>query len=80
MTPLNSLCKFSILFTFSVLVALGNPLSGQEIASQRETSAARPDPALNEAVRHNIEDWIHQGLGIPDDWSHHYLVFSNARH
>jgi hypothetical protein len=28
-------------------------------------------------VQRNIEDWAIQQRGLPDDWTHHYLVFSN---
>src|ERR1019366_116629 len=39
--------------------------------------SAKPAPVMNEVLRHNIEDWALQGRGVPEDWSHHHLVFSN---
>jgi len=35
------------------------------------------NPAVDPLVQRNIEDWAAQQRGLPDDWSHHYLVFSN---
>ncbi len=35
------------------------------------------NPAVDPVVQRNIEDWAVQHRGLPDDWSHHYLVFSN---
>jgi hypothetical protein len=32
---------------------------------------------MNDVLRHNIENWALQGRGVPQDWSHHHLVFSN---
>jgi hypothetical protein len=34
-------------------------------------------PAVDPVVQRNIEDWAIQQRGLPDDWTHHYLVFSN---
>ena len=52
-------------------------MSGQEAPLQKGASAQKQAPARNEVLRQNIEDWILQGRGTPDDWSHHHLVFSN---
>jgi len=35
------------------------------------------NPAVDPVVQRNIEDWAVQRRGLPDDWTHHYLVFSN---
>src|SRR5208282_358661 len=35
------------------------------------------NPAVDPVVQRNIEDWAIQQRGLPDDWTHHYLVFSN---
>ncbi len=35
------------------------------------------NPAVDPVVQRNIEDWVVQQRGLPDDWTHHYLVFSN---
>jgi len=34
-------------------------------------------PSVDPLVQRNIEDWAIQQRGVPDDWTHHYLVFSN---
>ena len=62
---------------FGMLIAFGIPTFGQEASLQNEASAPKPAPAMNEVLRHNIEDWVLQGRGVPEDWSHHHLVFSN---
>ena len=73
----NSLSRLSIAAAFGMLIAFGIPMSGQEVPLQKEAPAPKPAQALNEVLRHNIEYWILQGRGIPEDWSHHRLVFSN---
>jgi hypothetical protein len=75
--PNRSAFSSSIVAAFAMLIAFGIPISGQEVSLQRETSATKQAPALNDILRHNIEDWIQQGRGMPDDWSHGHLVFSN---
>ncbi len=35
------------------------------------------NPAVDPVVQRNIDDWAVQQRGLPDDWTHHYLVFSN---
>ena len=62
---------------FGMIVAFGTPTFGQEAPLQNEASAPKPAPAMNEVLRHNIENWALQGRGVPQDWSHHHLVFSN---
>jgi len=62
---------------FCMLVAFGIPTFGQEAPLQNEASTPKPAPAMNEVLRHNIENWALQGRGVPEDWSHHHLVFSN---
>src|ERR1017187_2800904 len=63
---------------FGMIVAFGIPTFGQEAPLQKEEAAApQPAPAMHEVLRHNIEDWALQGRGVPEDWSHHHLVFSN---
>src|SRR5208282_3038152 len=60
-----------------MIVAIGVPTFGQEAPLQNEAAAPKPAPAMNEVLRQNIENWALQGRGIPQDWSHHHLVFSN---
>src|ERR1019366_8451688 len=62
---------------FGMIVAFGVPTFGQEAPLQNEASTLTPAPAMNEVVQQNIEDWARQGRGVPNDWSHHHLVFSN---
>jgi len=73
----NSPSRLSIVAAFGMLIALGIPMSGQEAPPQQKASATKPAAALNEVLRQNIEDWILQGRGIPADWSHRHVVFSN---
>ena len=35
------------------------------------------NPAVDPEVQRNIDDWVVEQRGLPDDWTHHYLVFSN---
>jgi hypothetical protein len=51
---------------------LGSSLSAQEF----ESPGAR-NSAVDPVVQRNVEDWIFQGKGVVDDWSHHHLVFSS---
>ena len=32
---------------------------------------------MDPVVQRNIDDWVLQKRGLADDWTHHYLVFSN---
>jgi len=66
-----------VAIAFGMLIAYGIPMSGQEALLQKEASAPKPAPAMNEVLRHNIEDWVRQGRGVPEDWSNHHLIFSN---
>lgn len=53
-------------------VGLGSSLRAQNAPSPEvETSTA------DSVVQRNIEDWVIQGRGVPDDWTHHHLVFSD---
>jgi hypothetical protein len=36
-----------------------------------------PRAGVDAVVQSNIDDWMLKGLGLPDDWSHRHLVFSN---
>src|ERR1700691_5396369 len=77
MNNANLLSRLSIAASLGMLIGFSIPMSGQEAPRQKEAAAPKPAPALNEVLRHTIEDWILQGRGIPEDWSHHRLVFSN---
>src|SRR5580658_1110577 len=73
----NSPSRLSIVPTLALLVALGITMSGQEAPMQNGASEQREASARNGVLRQNIEDWILQGRGIPADWSHRHVVFSN---
>jgi hypothetical protein len=73
----NSPSRLSIAAALGMLIAFGNSMSGQEAPLKQQSSATKPAPALDEVLQHNIEDWIRQGRGVPDDWSHRHVVFSN---
>jgi len=77
MKSANSLSRLSTAASLGMLIGFGVLMAGQEVPLQKEASAPKPAQALNEVLRHNIGDWILQGQGIPEDWSHHHLVFSN---
>jgi hypothetical protein len=66
-----------VIVAFGMIVAFGIPTFGQEAPLQNEASTPKPAPAMNEVLRHNIENWALQGRGVPEDWSNHHLVFSN---
>jgi len=54
-----------VILTLVSLVALGVPMWAQEA------------PAVDPAIQQNIDHWIFTGVGVPDDWSHRHVVFSN---
>ena len=67
-----------VTIAFGMIVAFAIPTFGQEAQLQKdEASAPQPAPAMNEVLRHNIENWALQRRGVPEDWSNHHLVFSN---
>jgi len=35
------------------------------------------NPAVDPWVQRKVEDWAIERRGVPDDWTHHYLIFSN---
>lgn len=75
MNPRRSLSTLSVAaIAFDMLVVLAIPVYAQGVPDDSKQQAA---PAVNQVLQHNIEEWIFQGRGIPEDWSHHHLVFSN---
>ncbi len=58
--------------TILLLVATGT-LCAQDALPTPVAGNSAVDPV----VQRNIDDWAVQQRGLPDDWSHHYLVFSN---
>lgn len=78
MNSRNALSTLRVVsIAFGMIVAFGIPTFGQEAPLQQEASAPKAAPAMNEVLRHNIENWALQGRGVPNDWSNHHLVFSN---
>src|SRR5580658_3073973 len=69
--------RWSIVAALGMLIPFGNLMLGQDAPLQQPASTTKPAPALNEVLRHNIEDWIRRGRGIPADWSHRQVVFSD---
>ena len=45
--------------------------------AQGNSSQAGTGPLVDPVVQQNILDWAVQRRGLPADWTHHYLVFSN---
>jgi hypothetical protein len=48
--------------------------------SMRAQNTSNPGvakPVVDPVVHQNVRDWIIQGRGLPDDWSHHHLHFSD---
>jgi hypothetical protein len=35
------------------------------------------NPPVDPWVQRKVEDWAIEQRGVPDDWTHHYLIFSN---
>lgn len=46
-------------------------------AQQAPQASEAGSPTQNPQVQRNIEDWSAQQRGVPDDWSHHHLIFSD---
>ena len=55
------------------LLMVTGPLPAQD-ASPKPTVG---NPVVDPLVQRHVEDWAIQQRGVPDDWSHHYVVFSN---
>lgn len=48
------------------------------MGAQSAWPASASSSAMDPAIRRNVENWLLQGRGVADDWSHHRLLFSNA--
>jgi len=75
MITLKTSPTIPVIAAFGMLIFLAIRISAQEPQLDKEASALKP---VNEGLRHNIDDWISNGRGVSDDWSHHHLVFSNT--
>ncbi len=51
---------------------LGASLRAEDIPGP-EVVTSTADPV----VQRNVEDWVIQGRGVPEDWTHHHLIFSD---
>jgi hypothetical protein len=58
-----------MILTLIALAGLSISMSAQNGQNQ--------GPAVDPRVQQNIWDWAVQQRGVPDDWTHHHLVFSN---
>ncbi|HEV2381843.1 MAG TPA: hypothetical protein VG206_18900 [Terriglobia bacterium] len=65
-----------IFMGFGIVMFGREPGVRKQDPAQNHQATAQPAP-VDDVVRHNMENWILQGRGIPDDWTHHHLVFSN---
>jgi hypothetical protein len=63
----------SFIFCFGALWMLTGSLPAQDVLRGTKDGT----PAVDPVVRRNIEDWLIQQRGLPDDWTHHYLIFSD---
>jgi hypothetical protein len=57
-----------------MMVVVGFSLS---MRAQNTSNQDVAKPAVDPVVQRNIGDWAIGQQGVPDDWSHHHLVFSN---
>ena len=55
------------------LAAVSVPMSAQSASGVSQGSST-----LDPAIQRNVDEWIQQGRGVADDWSHHRMVFSDA--
>ena len=57
----------------SALLLVSSTLRAQDELPASDAASTAMDPV----VQRNIEEWKLQQRGLPDDWTHHYLIFSN---
>ena len=62
---------------FAVLTLVGLVGFSVSMRAQGNSSQAGTGPLVDPVVQQNILDWAVQRRGLPADWTHHYLVFSN---
>ena len=55
------------------IAAVSVPMSAQSAPGVSQGSST-----LDPAIQRNVDEWIQQGRGVADDWSHHRMVFSDA--
>ena len=71
-SPRHASHRVFVILTFVGLIGLSLSMRAQNPAN---LDVERP--ATDELVKHNVENWGFQGRGLPDDWSHRHLMFSN---
>jgi len=52
-------------------------LTGSLWAQDTPATPVVENSAVDPVVQRHIEDWAIQQHGLPDDWTHHYVIFSN---
>ncbi len=62
-----------VLFCVGTLLVVTGTLCAQDALP----TPSAGNPAVDPVIQRNIDDWAVQERGLPDDWSHHYLIFSN---
>ena len=66
------ICLTMVLHLATAGVVVPSLLRAQDISSPGDAK-----PVVDAVVQQNIDDWVMQGRGLADDWTHHHLVFSN---
>ena len=61
----------------TLLLAVGFVVLGPSLHAQNSSNPGAGTPAVDPVVQRNIDEWVLQGKGVPEDWSHRHLVFSN---
>ncbi len=72
---MGRICRLvqAVIFSLGTLSILTGTLPAQDATP----IPGEGNPAVDPLIQRNIEDWAIQQRGLPDDWTHHYLVFSN---
>jgi hypothetical protein len=47
------------------------------MGAQTTAGAISKSTAVDPAIQRNVDDWLVQGRGVVEDWSHHRLMYSN---
>ena len=71
--PVKLVRAVMMMLAMAGIAAVSVPMSAQS-ASGVSQSSSTMDPA----IQRNVDEWIQQGRGVADDWSHHRLVYSDA--
>jgi len=63
----------AVIFCVGTVLMVAGPTSAQEGLPTPVVG----NPPVDPVVQRNIVEWKIRQHGVPDDWTHHYLVFSN---